>query len=217
MNKLNIIIADDHLIFRTGLKKLMRQISTVGTIEEASNGREVLDLLASPSSFQLVLLDIEMPEMNGIEALEIIKQHYPSVKVVMLSSFSNEGQIEELYKSNIDGYLLKNAGIEDLKRTLSCIIEGRHYFSQEVADKLFKQLLQKEDAKAKPQIGITDREKEVLVLICEQYSTAEIAEKLNLSSRTIERFRENLLVKTGSKNAIGLVLFAISSGIARVR
>jgi DNA-binding NarL/FixJ family response regulator len=212
MEKLNIIIADDHYIFRKGLKKLISKIDFAGIIEEASNGKEVLELLAC-SSYHIVLLDIEMPILNGIETLEIVKQKHPSVKVMMLSSFSDEGQIEELYKRKIDGYLLKDIDFSELERALANALEGREYFCQEVAGKLFQKLLSKSEP-AKHEI--TAREEEILLMICDQWSSQEIAEKLNLSARTIDRFRENLLAKTDSKNSIGIVLYAIKHGIKKL-
>ena len=212
MEKLNIIIADDHYIFRKGLKRLISRIHFAGLIEEASNGKEVIELLAF-STYHLVLLDIEMPILNGIETLEIIRKKHPKVKVMMLSSFSDEGQIEELYKRKIDGYLLKNIDFSELKRALENVMEGKEYFCQEVANKLFKSLLHKEEGN---QDQLTEREKEILLMLCDQCSSQEIAEKLDLSTRTVDRFRENLLEKTASKNSIGLALYAVRNGIKKI-
>ena len=185
MEKLNIIIADDHYIFRKGLKRLISRIHFAGLIEEASNGKEVIELL-SFSTYHLVLLDIEMPVLNGIETLEIIRNKYPAVKVMMLSSFSDEGQIEELYKRKIDGYLLKNVDFSELKRALENVMEGKEYFCQEVANKLFNTLLPKEEESPDQ---LTEREKEILLMLCDQCSSHEIDEKLNLSTRTVDRLR----------------------------
>jgi DNA-binding NarL/FixJ family response regulator len=182
-------------------------------LEAAANGKEVLELL-SFANFHLVLLDIEMPNLNGIETLAIIRRKYPRVKVMMLSSFSNEGQIEELYKRKIDGYLLKNVDFEELKRALTNIAEGRQYFCQEIANQLFHKLLPGAEGYELKEL-LTDREKEILMMICEQYSTTEIADTINLSPRTVDRFRDNLLIKTGSKNSIGLVLYAIRMGLTK--
>jgi DNA-binding NarL/FixJ family response regulator len=215
MRKLSIIIADDHTIFRTGLKRYMGKIYLAGTIEEASNGKEVLELLAF-SSYDLVLLDIEMPVLNGIETLERIREKYSSVKVIMLSSFSSEGQIEELYKRKIDGYLLKNADLSELRRALTNIAEGKQYFCQDVANKLFTRILPAHEEKRMADSILTEREKEILLLLCEQYSSEEIAKKLSLSPRTIDRFRENLLLKTESRNSVGLALFAVRTGIKKI-
>lgn len=216
MEKVNIIIADDHFIFRLGLKRLVGRIPFVGNITEAEDGTQVINCLET-GNHDIVLLDIHMPKLDGIDTLAIIRQRFPAVKVIILSMFCNEDQIEVLYEYKMDGYLNKAVSYPELSLALKNVIEGGHYFCKEVGNVLFRTLpLKNEMSKKNANISFTEREKEILQLICEQFSSEDIASKLNISTRTVARIRENLIDKACVRNTAGLVLYAIKNAIVKV-
>lgn len=222
MEKINLILADDHLIFRTGLKRLLHRTSCLGMMSEAENGQEVLDLLEEKNSvYHIVLLDIQMPVMNGIDTLITIRKKYPEVKVIMLSMHCDEDQIDELYENNMDGYLNKTVGLMEIQKAMKNVMDGGQYFSPEIAQVLYSRIARKHAAISgeiivSPDVPITEREKEILELICEQYSSEDISEKLDISIRTVGRMREILMVKTGARNIAGLVLYAIKNKLYKI-
>ena len=217
--KLKVIVADDHSIFRLGLINILNQIPGIKQIDQAADGVEVLNLLGQ-DSYDVIFLDIEMPVLNGIETIQKVKANYPDVKVITLSMFSNENYIMEMYERNTNGYLLKNTNLKQLKRALEHVMDDQEYFCPEAAEVLFKRLVakdkDKEDNTKEVEIDLSERETEILLLICEQYSSVEIAEKLFIADNTVKRHRQKLIEKTGSKNLAGLVLFAIKHGIIQI-
>jgi DNA-binding NarL/FixJ family response regulator len=214
LNKINVIIADDHPIFREGLLRLLKKLPYIDKIVEANNGVGVMKQLKEQHA-DLVLLDIHMPIKNGVETLIEIKQLNSAIKVIALSMSSSEEHIFIMQTSGVDGYLLKNVRLPELKRAIENVMEGTNYFTPVVANILFKPMIKEEYSLVNPdlKIELTEREKGVLVLICEQYSSSEIAEKLDIAENTVKRHRNALMEKTGSKNLGGLVLFAVRTGL----
>ncbi len=215
--KLNVIIADDHVIFRDGLKSSLKKIPFVGQVHQCDNGQDVINILEKTKA-DLVFMDVEMPVMNGIETVKWIKANMPHIAVIMLTMFNNQRYIMQLYDMGVTGYLLKNTNINELQKAMSMVKQGDNYYCQEVQEVIFKNLLRRD----KPNIGeataekISNREMDVLKLICEQDSTDEIADKLFISPLTVKRHRQILMEKTQSKNLAGLVVFAIQHNIYRV-
>ena len=216
-NRVNIIIADDHSIFRDGLKTVLKKIQSVKKISEAGNGKETIALLEK-NSFDIVLMDIEMPEMDGVEATKIIRSRFPQVKVIALTMFNNQKYILELYDAGVDGYLLKNTTLDELSKAIDTVSGGEHFYSKEISDVLYKGLLKRDTISAqKSELEhITPREIEIMKLVCDQFTNFEIAEKLFISRKTVERHKENLFAKTHSKNLAGLVVFAIKHDMYRI-
>jgi|JI7StandDraft_1071085.scaffolds.fasta_scaffold60992_2 DNA-binding NarL/FixJ family response regulator len=215
---LKIIIAEDHPMMRDGLKLQLKKLKSPPKIELAENGMDVLQLL-SKEHFDIVLMDVEMPIMDGIEATKRIINEYPKVKVIALTMYNSHRYIMELYDAGVHGYLLKNTTLKELVKAINLVCENEQYYCADVAEVLYKNLLKRDritKVSEKEKVKITSREVEVVSLICDQYSSDEIAEKLFLSPKTVKRHRQILMEKTGSKNLAGLVLFAIKRGYYKV-
>jgi DNA-binding NarL/FixJ family response regulator len=207
--KVNVVIVDDHTIFRTGMKNIVRKIPIIDHIYEASNGNEAIAVVET-SDVDLLLLDIEMPYMNGVETARYMKKNHPDIRIIMISFHNDKELFLQLYKIGVEGYLVKNTSLEDLKRGINHVIEGNQFFSPELGAIVIHGLInEKMQAPKDPLELLSEREVEILLLICQQLTTDEIAEKLFISPLTVKRHRQNLLEKTGSKNIVGLILYAI--------
>lgn len=210
---MTILIADDHVIFREGLTVLLSQIGGVDKVLQCCNGGDAVRIV-SEQPVDVVLMDIEMPGMNGIEAARQIKRTGSNVAIIALTMFNRPPDVLNLYDIGVDGYLLKDSSIKEVEKALRFVSEGKEYYCETVKDILFRALLQRQRGKLVSGTGsLTGREKEILVLICEQYSTEEIAERLFLSPLTVNNHRRSILNKTKSKNVAGMVLYALQNGI----
>lgn len=208
---INIAIADDQKLFRKGMVALLNSFEEVTVVFEAGNGKELLELcrLAAIKP-AIVLLDLAMPEMNGLDALKLLKQDYPEVRVIILSSHEAENFILATIQAGANGYLAKNAEPEEVELAIREVHQHDFYFTTSMLEIMRKGLMKKAQPIALEHENLlTGREKEVLKLICKQLSSNEIAEQLFLSNRTVEGHRNNLLLKTGSRNTAGLVLYAL--------
>jgi DNA-binding NarL/FixJ family response regulator len=210
--KINVAIADDQKLFRKGMMALVNSFDDVEIIFEAENGKQLIELLAAESNdIHVILLDLSMPEMNGLEALKIIKQSQPGIGIIILTIHEAEHHILSTIQAGANGYLAKNAEPEEVEKAIREVFKNDFYFTLPMLEIMRKGLIKKPLAASldENESPLTPREKEVLQLICKQYSSAEIAEKLFLSARTVEGHRNNLLLKTGSRNTAGLVLYAL--------
>ncbi len=212
-NKLNISLVDDHNLFREGLKLLLSRLSFVDKIFEASNGKEFVDRLSQDKP-DIALLDIEMPVMNGIKATELALQIIPELKIIGLSMYADQSYYTNMIEAGAKGFLMKNSSFDDVQRAISDVAEGRSFFSGEIMNELIQNINRKKIIKQGT--NLTDREIEILFLICKGLSNQEIADKLYLSKRTVDKHRENLLLKTGSKNTASLVIYAIKNEIIEI-
>ncbi len=209
-NKAGVIIADDHKLFRKGISALLSDFDFVEVIGEAGNGLELLDLLEkSHLKPQIILLDLQMPEMDGPEVFEILKDRYPEIKVIILTMEDDQQIILHLVQEGVNGYLLKSADPEEMEMALKKVIRNDFYFSDNISEIVMKGLLNHRSGPKPIEINLTSREQEVLNLICKELTASEIADQLCLSSRTVEGYRAKLLYKTQTKNMAGLVLFAV--------
>ena len=214
MKKLNIYLVDDHSLFREGLSFLLSSSDFVDQIYEAENGKNFIEKLkANPAD--LALLDIEMPVMNGIEAAKQAREICPDLKIIALSMYSDENYYTSMIESGVNGFLLKNSNFSVVKKAIEEVMQGKSYFSYEIIQLLVKRMGRNPEEQKLPEI--TDREAEVLVEICHGLSNSEIADKLQISKRTIDKHRENLLDKTKSKNTVSLVLYAIKNGYFQIQ
>lgn len=213
---MNIIIVDDHHLFSEGIKKLLLSHLKDSSVSIAATGTAFFEL-ATKSAFDLVLMDFELPDTNGTALLKKIKSVYPQLPVIALTMHNRFDYVAALFDEGVNGYLLKNCTFTELRKAIELVAEGETYFSEEVKETLFHSKLIKESSKKKPSAVLTEREIEVLLLICEQLSTEEIAQKLFVSPLTINNHRRNILSKTGAKNAAGLVLYAIKHEIYQLR
>ncbi len=214
MKRLKLFLVDDHDLFREGLKLLLSEWDLIEEIYEAENGQQFIESLRQ-HPVDLVLLDIEMPVMNGMEAAKLARGINPEMKIIALSMYSDENYYTSMIESGADGFLLKNSKFATVKRAIEEVAGGKNYFSQEIIQLLVRHLNKQE--RAKDNLVITDREMEILGLICRGLSNTEIAKALQISKRTVEKHRQNLLDKTQSRNTVALVLYAIKSGYFNVR
>lgn len=211
MEKLKLIIADDHVMFLQGIVSLLENEPEIKIIGRAVNGVEVLDILKSQKA-DMVILDISMPEMDGIELTKILKKEYPLIKIIIVSTHSNAKIISRLIRIGVNGYLLKNAEKSELLEAIHNVARGQNYFSQQ-AEELYLNNSQKIEKQASGLIELSSREKEILILIAQENSTAEIAEKTFISFNTVNTHRRNLLSKLNAKNTAGLVKYAVENGL----
>ncbi|MFL5773150.1 MAG: response regulator [Flavisolibacter sp.] len=209
--KLKLIVADDHHLFRMGIIMALKKINLISQIKEAENGKEVLELLQI-EHFDVVLMDISMPIMNGFTATKEISKHFPKTKVIAVSMYEDDQHMIDMFHSGAAGYLFKNTDKEEIKNALSEVVFNENrYWPKKAGDKLFNKIILKKQAEDKScSMLFSEREKEIIQLICQEYSTKEIASHLNLSQKTISWHRENLMQKTQTKNTAGLVAFAFT-------
>jgi DNA-binding NarL/FixJ family response regulator len=218
MKPINLAIADDHKIFRNGLKATLGDYPDLKLMIEASNGKELIGQLASQVP-DVILMDIKMPEMDGMQTTAYLRQHFGQVKVLALSMHNEDKYIVDMMKAGASGYLLKNAEPEEIIEAISTVYNKGFYFNEHLSVTLIKQLVgpgSYTEHSNQQNVELNDREIEILKLVCQEYSNQEIADKIFLSVRTVEGYRARLFEKTGSKNLVGLVIFAIKRGIISV-
>lgn len=217
MGTIKLAIADDHKIFRNGLKATLEDCADLELILEASNGKELIGLLSTKTP-DVILMDIKMPEMDGIQTAAYISQHFKQIKILALSMFNEDKYIVDMMKAGATGYLLKNAEPEEIIEAISTVYHKGFYFNEHLSVTLIKQLFgsTRPDNQGSPAPDLNEREIEVLKLVCQECSNQEIADRIFLSVRTVEGYRARLFEKTGSKNLVGLVIYAIKKGIISV-
>ena len=194
---------------------LLKSFDFIGEVEEAENGREALNKLKA-GGFDLVLLDLEMPVLDGWEASKKIVNRFPDIKIIMVSMHDSLPIISDLIEIGVHSYLLKNADPNEVRKAILSVINNDFYYNQLVSNALKRKPQQSDDKKKTKNADISPREVEVLQLICQELTMREISEKLFLSEQTIHTHRKNLMKKTKAKNAVGLVKFAFQNGIARI-
>ncbi len=215
-DKLNVLVTDDHTLFRRGTMMLVETFDEVANIGEAENGKEALEKL-SDSQFDLVLLDLEMPVLDGWETAKKIVSKFPDVKIIMVSMHDSLQIISDLIEIGVHSYLLKNADPEEVHKAIISVTNNDFYYNQLVSKALHKKV-QKDgiDKGVARRADISPREIEILQLICQELTMREIGEKLFVSEQTVHTHRKNLMKKTKAKNAVGLVKFAFQNGIATI-
>jgi DNA-binding NarL/FixJ family response regulator len=216
--KINIVLVDDHDLFREGLKFLLAQIESLSVVGEASTGKEFLELLNTIEMPDVVLLDINMPEMNGIEACRLATQKYTDLRIIALTMSDGQEYYFKMIQAGARGFVLKTAGKNTLEQAIREVLSGGSFFPEDILRKIIFKFGTEDSVENKDhnKYNITRREMEVLSLICQGYTNVEIAEKIFLSTKTVEGHRANLLSKTGTKNSAHLVMFAIKNGIIKI-
>jgi DNA-binding NarL/FixJ family response regulator len=212
IKKTKIALADDELLIRTGIRAILAQEDNFDIIFEASNGTELIDFLNSSNMMpEIILMDVKMPELNGLEASKIILKNFPNIKIIALSSYNSTVFVANMIEVGAVCYLSKSAHPAKLISSINQVIQNGFYFEEDMM-----QFINKGLTKTKTLLDkgfLTLRERQVLHLICEQKTAVEIAEKLKISARTVDGFRNSLLFKTDSKNIVGLVIFALQHHI----
>lgn len=211
--KLKIFIVDDHEFFRNGLKMVINRLKYAKVIGEASNGKEFLDSISKQEP-DIVLIDIQMPQMNGIEATRLALEEFPDLKIVALTMFDDEEYIQSMIDAGAKGFLLKNITKEILDQALHAIQSGKNYYSPELFDFFTKKVVS--EPRSDEEVQFTRREKEVLQLICDGLNNKEIADKLFISERTVVGHKSNLLAKTNCKSSVGLLSYAIKNRLVEL-
>ncbi len=212
MNQIKVLLADDHQIIIDGLKSLLQNTGDIVMAGEANNGREALRLL-NILKVDVVLMDIDMPMMNGIEALKELKRTLPGIKVIILSMHQEAGMIKSLMAIGADGYILKSTSRDELIGAIRKVAGGQSYFSSEVTISLLNTPQNNLSSSKQPVEMLTDREEEILKLIAEGFSNKEIGTKLFISHRTVDTHRTNLMKKLNANNIAGLISYAIKNGL----
>lgn len=202
---INILLADDHKIVIEGLKAVLDGQNEIKICGEASNGKEVLELLKNDNSIDVAILDINMPEMDGLTCARHIKINFPKVKVIILTMYSQKSFIDEIIKIGVDGCLLKNNTGKELKEAIDRVMEGRSYYD------LINDFISEDNEIAQFKLG--EREIEIIKLLSKGFTSNEIAEKLFISEHTVKTHRKNILRKTDLKNTSQLMQFAINNKI----
>ena len=209
---IKLLIADDHQMFIDGIKALLKNEKDIKVVGEALNGEEVLSILVKEKA-DIVLLDINMPKMDGIETTREIRKRFPAVKVIILTMHNKNEFIAGLANEGAAGYVLKNTGKRELIDAIQSVHEGKTFFSKEVTETIMQNLYKKPSEQKIESAQLTAREKDVLKLIAHEFSTKEIADKLFISTNTVETHRKNLMSKLNTKNIAGLVKFALQTGL----
>jgi len=215
---IRIVITDDHKLIREGLKSLLDRDNELKVVGEASNGRELLDLL-SETPADVVLMDINMPIMDGFEATQHVREQYPATRVIALSMLNNEPFVEKMIESGATGYLLKTTGREELRSAIQLVASGTTYICGELSLKMLNKVMTPEappTTEPKGERILSKREMEILALIADGYTNADIADKLFTSKRTIETHRQNIIEKTQAKNTAHLIKYAIQHKLIKV-
>jgi DNA-binding NarL/FixJ family response regulator len=207
--KTKVIIVDDHKLFRNGLKFILGEIEGIEVAGEASNGKEFLELLnyVKPG---LIIMDISMPEMNGVEACKIALEKNPSLKILVLSMFGEDAYYNTMIEMGVKGFILKDCDTAELRNAVLSIINGQSYFSQELLLKLIR------NKNTENTVKLSKRENEILALICKGLSTLQISDQLHISHRTVERHRASLLEKTDSPNSISMAIYALKNNLVNI-
>jgi len=209
---ISVLIADDHGVVREGIRRLIEGESDIDLCGEASDGRELLEQVAKHRP-QVVILDITMPHMSGLETLEQIRSRYPDVKTILLSVHADPPMIQSAVTLGVDGYLLKNARPSEIVSAIRAVTRGGSYFSPQIARQIVTQIRDPRPAGDEPFSLLSGREREVLHLIAEGLSAKEIAVELSISTKTVEAHRTSLMRKLGVRKATELVRYAVRHGL----
>jgi len=207
---IKLFIADDHQLLIDGIKSTLKDIDDFSIIGEADNGYKVLELLDAGLEVDVILMDINMPKLDGLECTRKVAKKYPEIKIIALSQYYEKRFVKRMVKNGASGYLMKDAGKDQLEKAVRTVHAGEKYFCERLSVRMVEQELKEENTSALfPKLS--QRELEVLNLICKEYSSQEISEKLFISFHTVESHRANLMYKAGVKNTAGLVRWAVEN------
>ena len=212
MEPISILLADDHILVRAGIRALIEQLPTVKVVGEAKDGREALRLVKERKP-DLILMDVAMPGLNGLEATARISREFPDVKVIILSMYANEEYVREAINSGAAGYLVKRSATTELERAITAVARGEKYFSPLVSAHVNRDREGQVSADRASIDRLTPRQREILQLVAERHSTKDIAGILSISIKTVETHRAQLMERLDIHDVPGLVRFAIRAGL----
>ena len=214
MDVIKVAIADDHKIFRKGVILSLRPFTNIKFVLEAENGQELLNGIAAAEP-EVVLMDLRMPQKDGMETTKALSKQYPHIHVIVLSMYEDDRFVSHMMENGANGYLLKNAEPQEIRRAIMDVYEKGYYLNNFVN----RILLKKSHAKQKVipsltnEITLSDKERDVLKYICMEFTAQEIAQKMEISPRTVEAIKDRLMERFGSKNTAGLVFFAVKNNL----
>lgn len=214
---IRIALADDEMLFRKGIAFLLGRESDIEIVLEASDGQELVDYLKESHEHpDIVLMDLKMPCLNGVETTKILNRNFPNIRIIALTSYNTKPFIANMIQVGAVSYIVKNASPDEMIHTIRQVAEKGFYYNEEVMQIIRSGDLRKTPKSLLDNTFLTQRELEILEGICQQKNSAEISAELYLSQRTVEGHRTNLLVKTGSRNIAGLVVFAIQNRLVNI-
>jgi len=217
---IRIVIADDEQLFRKGITFLLDRETNFTILFEAEDGQDLIDKLETATQMpDLILMDLKMPKLNGVEATKIIDKKYPTIKIIALTSFDGKSFITNMIDVGASSYLLKNTTPKVMVHTINEVFEKGFYYDEKALKIIHDNLISSSGKRIKSDLDkklLSNRELDVLDLICKEFTTNEIAEKLFISPRTVEGHRNNLLLKTQSKNVAGLVIYCIQKRLVEI-
>ena len=214
MDIIKVAIADDHKIFRKGVILSLRPFTNIKFVQEAENGQDLIDGLAK-SEPDVILMDLRMPQKDGIETTKQIAKQYPAIHIVILTMFEDERFVSHLMEIGANGYLLKSADPSEIRRAIMDVAEKGYYLNNFVNRILLKKSHSKQKTipSLSSEITLNEREKDVIKYICMEFTATEIAQKMDVSPRTVEAIKDRLMEKFGTKNTAGLVFFAVKNNL----
>jgi len=214
MGPIKVAIADDHKIFRKGVILSLRPYPNIKFVLEAENGQELIDGLAE-SNPDIVFMDLKMPVKDGIETTKYINKHFPSIRIIILTMYEDERFVGHLMDSGANGYLLKSTEPAEIKKAISDVMKTGFYLNNFVNKILIKKNYSKQkfNPNLNSEVVISEREKEVLTLVCMEYTAQEIAQKMEISARTVEAIKDRLMERFGVKNSVGLVFYSMKNSL----
>ena len=217
MAKIKLALVDDHNLFRRGIASILGQVSDFELVLEASNGQEFIDKIPRRVP-DVVLLDLQMPVLDGTATADYLREHYPLIKIIVLTMHDEDRMVLHLLEKGVSGYLLKDSDPDEVEKAIRKVMDEGVYLNEFVSRAMLRKMTNKkavvkQSALYNSKILLSEREKEVLKLICEGMSTVEISDKVFLSPRTVEGHRLRILEKTGTKNTAGMVAYAFKNDL----
>ncbi len=215
MEKIKIILVDDHQMFRDGVKSVLADEENIEIIGEVGAAKDLYDLLKSNTP-DLIITDISMPDISGIEIAHYVSENYPEIKILILSMHSNEEFISKALSVGANGYLPKDTSMSELLEAIHVIYKGDNYFNKNISDTILKSIINKSKQENAEQNALTKREKEVIKLVVDGLTNKEIADKLFISIRTVDSHKNNIMQKLNLKSSVELVKYAIKNNLAKL-
>lgn len=215
-NNIKIAIVEDQLIFRKALIQLVNSFQNCDVIFDAANGRELLSMLSDKTTRpDIIILDLQMPELNGIETTKILNKDFPDIKIIILTVFNEEQYILHMIECGAHAYLIKNSEPEEFEKAINSVFSDGFYFTESILKAIKKNSarVNKDNVNTSGLTDFSEREIQILQLICNEFTADEIGQKLFISPRTVEGHRNRMFIKSGCKNTAGLVVYAIKNNL----
>jgi len=215
MDTIKVAIADDHQIFRKGVILSLRQYNNIKFVFEANNGEDLIQKVTDNEPPDVILMDLKMPVKDGIETTKYINKHFPAIRIIILTMYEDERFVGHLMDSGANGYLLKSTEPSEIKKAIGDVMRTGFYLNNFVNKVLIKKnyAKQKFNPNLNSEVVISEREKEVLTLVCMEFTAHEIAQKMEISARTVEAIKDRLMERFGVKNSVGLVFYAMKNSL----